>query len=136
MAGKCTVRCKTAGGLRWWWWYYGRKVRTIDNKKENLLVVSKQIVLEVNAENTNYMAMSLDQNTGGSQYVEIDDSSFKGVDDFKYLGKPEQIRIVFRKKLGLDDSGNACCHSVQNNLSSIFLFKIKFYITLIFLGEE
>ena len=52
-----------------------------------MLVASKQIILEVNAENTNYMFMSLDQNTGGSLYVEIDDISLERVDDFKYLGK-------------------------------------------------
>jgi len=46
-------------------------------------------------------------------------------------GKSEQIKILFRKKLRVDDSGNACYHSVRNLLSSSFLLKIKLYITLI-----
>ena len=72
----------SAGGLRWWWWYNGRSIHTIENKKENFLGAGKEIVLEVNAENTKYMVMSLDQNTGRSQYVQIDDSSFEMVGDF------------------------------------------------------
>jgi len=41
----------------------------------------------VNAENTKYMVMSLDQNTARSQYVEFEDSSFERVDYLKYLGE-------------------------------------------------
>jgi len=43
--------------------------------------------MELNTENTKYMVKSLDQNTGRVQYVQIDDISFEGLDDFKYLGK-------------------------------------------------
>ena len=57
------------------------------------------------------------------------------VEEFKYLGKtlrnqnsiPEEIKCSFR-------SENACCHSVQNILSSRFLpknLKIKTYRTII-----
>jgi len=52
-----------------------------------LLVASREIVLEVNAENTKYMVMSLEQNAGRIYYVQIDDNAFEIVDDFKYLGK-------------------------------------------------
>jgi len=38
-------------------------------------------------------------------------------------GKSEQIEILFRKKLRLDDSGNACYHSVRNNLFIVFYSK-------------
>jgi hypothetical protein len=41
----------------------------------------------VNAENTKYMVMSLGQNAGRNQYVQIDDSSSERVDDFKYWEK-------------------------------------------------
>jgi hypothetical protein len=42
-----------------------------------LLVAIKEIVLELNADKTKYMIMSLDYNAGRSKYVQIDDSSFE-----------------------------------------------------------
>jgi len=41
----------------------------------------------VNASNTKYMFISLDQNAEQSEYVKNDDSGFKMVDYFKCLGK-------------------------------------------------
>jgi len=57
------------------------------------------------------------------------------MDDFKYLGTilTNQISIQEEIKSRLM-SGNACCHSVQNFLSSSLLFKnlkIKIYRNLI-----
>jgi len=60
--------------------------RTIKEKAEALVVTSKETGLEVNADKTKYMVMSQDQNAGGSHYVNIDDSSFERVQEFKYLG--------------------------------------------------
>ena len=79
--------------------------------------------------------MSQDQNAGRIQGVRIDNSTFERVEGFKYLGKtlrnqnsiPEEIKSGF-------GSGNACCHSVQNLLSSRLLsknLKIKIYRTII-----
>jgi len=40
--------------------------------------------------------------------------------------KPKKIKILFRKKLRVDDLGNACYHSVRNLLSSNFFSKLNF----------
>jgi hypothetical protein len=53
---------------------------------EYLLVASKKIVLEVNADKTKCMVMSQDQNAGRNQYIQIDDSSIEREDEFKYEG--------------------------------------------------
>ena len=48
--------------------------------------------------------------------------------------QPYQIKILFRKKLRADKSGNACYHLVQNLLSSRLLsknLKIKIHRTII-----
>jgi len=63
----------------------GWNVHTVENKKGNLLVAIKEIFLEVNAENTKYMFMSLAQNAGRYLYVQIDDNFFESVEAFKYL---------------------------------------------------
>jgi len=46
----------------------GGNLYNVENKKENLLVASKKIVVEVNADNTKYMFMSLEQNAGRNLY--------------------------------------------------------------------
>jgi len=67
--------------------------------------------------------------------VRIDNSTFKRVVDFKYLGTTltNQNFIAEEIKSGLK-SGNACYHSVQNLLSSTLLsknLKIKIYRIII-----
>ena len=56
------------------------------------------------------------------------------VEEFKYLGTTLTNQILFRKEIKSRlRSGNACCHSVQNLLSSRLLsknLKIKIYIEL------
>jgi len=42
-------------------------MNTIGENTETLLVASKEIVLEVNADKTKYTVMSLDQNAGQSK---------------------------------------------------------------------
>jgi len=81
------------------------------------------------------MVMSRDQNAGRTHSMKIDNSSFERVDEFKYLGttltNQNSIQEVIKSRL---KSGNACCHSVQNLLSSILLsqnLKIKIYRTII-----
>jgi hypothetical protein len=53
---------------------------------EALLIASKEIGLEVNAEKTKYMVMSRDQNAGKHGYIQISNKSFETVEQFKYLG--------------------------------------------------
>jgi len=104
-------------------------------KREALVVVTKQIGLEVNADKTKYMVMSRDRNAGWGHSVKIDNSSIERVEEFKYLGTTltdqNSIHEVIKSRLKL---GNACYHSVQNLLSSRLLsknLKIKIYRTII-----
>ena len=64
----------------------GGSMHTVKEKAEVLVVVSKEIWLEVNADKTKYMVMSRDQNAGRNQIVRIDNNIFERVEEFKYLG--------------------------------------------------
>jgi hypothetical protein len=46
----------------------GGSIHTVKENAEALILASKEIGLEVNADKTEYMVMSLDQNAGQSQY--------------------------------------------------------------------
>jgi hypothetical protein len=81
------------------------------------------------------MIMSRDQNSGRSHNINIDNSSFEKVEEFRYFGttvtnqNSSQEEIKSRLK-----SRKACCHSVQNLLSSSSLsknVKINTYRTII-----
>ena len=113
----------------------GRCLHTIQKNTEAFVVTSKEIGLEVNADKTEYMVKSWDQNAGRSHNIKIDHSSFERVERFKYLGttltNQNSIQEEIKSRL---KSGNACYHSVQNLLSSRLLFKnmkIKMYRTII-----
>jgi hypothetical protein len=88
---------------------------TFTKNTEVLLIASKEIGLEVNAEKTKYMVMSRDQNAGQNGYIQIGNKSFETVEQFKYLGTTltNQNSIHAENKSRLK-SGNACYHSVQN----------------------
>ena len=68
--------------------------------------------------------MSRDQNVGRSHSVKTDNISFERMEQFKCLvttltnqnSIPEEIKRRMK-------SGNACCHTVQNLLSSSLLHK-------------
>jgi hypothetical protein len=64
----------------------GRSVHTVKENTEALIVTSKEIGLEVNANKTKYMDMSRDQNAGRSHSVKTNNTSFEMVEEFKYLG--------------------------------------------------
>jgi len=91
-----------------------------------LLVGSKEIGLEVNADKTKYMVMPRDQNAGRSHNIKIDNSPLERVEKFKYLvtNLRDQNSIQEEIKSGLN-SGIACYHLVQNLLSSSLLLKKK-----------
>ena len=59
----------------------GGRVYTIKKHAELLIVASKETWIEVNADKTNYMVMSRDQNAGWR--LIIDNRSYE---QFKYLG--------------------------------------------------
>ena len=89
-----------------------------------MVVASKEIGLEVNADETKYMVMSRDQDAEQSHSMRTDNSSFERVEEFKYLARTltyqNSIQEEIKRKL---KSGNACYHSVQNLLFSRLLSK-------------
>jgi len=110
-------------------------VHNIKKNSEALVVASKEVGLEVDADKTKYMIMSRDQSAGRSHNIKIDNSSFERVEDFKYLGKTltnkNSIQEEIKSRL---KSRKACCHSVQNLLSWSLLpknLKIKVHRSII-----
>jgi hypothetical protein len=113
----------------------GGSIHTIRKNTEALLIASKEIGLEVNAEKTKYMVMSRDQNAGQNGDIQIGNKSFETVEQFKYLGttltNQNSIHAEIKSRL---KSKNASYHSVQNLLYSSLLsknVKIKIYRTII-----
>ena len=104
--------------------YLGGSIHTIHKNTEALVVTSKETELGVNADKTKYMMISRYQNAGWSHSIKNDNDSFERVEEFKYLGTTlinqnsiqEEIKSRFKLR-------NACCHSVQNILSSNLLSK-------------
>jgi len=65
---------------------FGGSVHTVKVNKKPVVFVSKETGLEVNANGTQYMVMSRDQNAGRNHSIKTDNSSFERVEEFKYLG--------------------------------------------------
>ena len=84
----------------------GGSVHTVKENAEALVVATKEIELEVNADRTKYMVMSRDRNAGRGHSVKIDNSSIERLEEFKYLGttltdqNSFQEEIKSRLKLG------------------------------------
>jgi len=64
----------------------GGSIRAVKENAGALVVAAKKIGLEVNADKTKYMVISLDQIARRTHSMKIDNSSFESVDEFKYLG--------------------------------------------------
>jgi len=65
--------------------YLGRGVHTVTENAEALVVATKEIGLEVNANKTKYMIMSQNQNAGQSYSMKTDNPSIERVGEFKYF---------------------------------------------------
>jgi len=65
----------------------GGSVHTVKENAEAILVATKEIGLEVNADKTKYMIMSRDYNAERSHSMKTDNSSIERAEEFKYLGK-------------------------------------------------
>ena len=59
----------------------GGSAHTVKENAEALVVATKEIGLEVNADKTKYVIMSRDQNAGRSYSMKIDNSSIKRVEE-------------------------------------------------------
>jgi hypothetical protein len=100
----------------------GDTVGTIKKHTETLIGASKEVGLEINAEETKYMLLTRTQNIGRHQDIEIGNRSFENLSQFIYLGTR-----VTNQNLNQEDikrrlnSGNACYHSVQKLLTSLLL---------------
>ena len=70
------------------------------------------------------MFMSADKNAGRIHNINIDNSSFERVEEFRYLGTIVTNQNSLQEKIKSRlNSGNVCCHSVRNLLSSSLLSK-------------
>jgi len=64
----------------------GGSVRTIKENAEALVVVSKQIGLGINADETKYMILSRDQDARRSHSIKIENSSFESAEELEKMG--------------------------------------------------
>jgi len=96
-------------------------LHTVKENIGSLVAANKECALEVNANKTKYMVMSRDQNVGQICNIKIDYSSVERVEEFKYLGKILKSQYSPHEEIKRRlKSGNACCHSMQNLLSSSY----------------
>jgi len=65
---------------------WGRIIHTVKENAEALVVASKEIVLEVNADKTKCLVMFREKNAGRSHIIMSVSSSLERVKEFKYLG--------------------------------------------------
>jgi hypothetical protein len=93
----------------------GDKTDTIKKNTQTLTDASKEVGLKVNTEKTKYTLLSRHRNAGQNRDINIANISCKKVAHVKYLGKTvtnqNSVEEKIKRRL---NSGNACCHSVQN----------------------
>jgi len=80
----------------------GRSVHTIKKNTEALVIASREIGLEVNADKTKYMVTSRDQNAGRNHDIKTDNSCFENS-----IQEENKCRLK---------SQNAWYHSMQNTI--------------------
>jgi hypothetical protein len=61
---------------------YWKEAYRLKENAESLVVATKEIGLEVNADKTKYIVMARDQNAGRSHSMKIDNSSIERVEEF------------------------------------------------------
>ena len=100
----------------------GGSLNTVKKKTEVVLVDSKEVGLEVNADKTKYMIMSRNQIVGQSHSLNTASSFFERVEQFKYFRTALKNGKSIQEKLRIK-SGNACYRWVKNLLSCRLLSK-------------
>jgi hypothetical protein len=70
----------------------GDNINTINKSTERLIDVSKEIVLEENADKTKYMLLARHQNVGQYHDIKIANRCFENVAQLKYFGKNYNIK--------------------------------------------
>jgi hypothetical protein len=80
----------------------GGSVQTVKENAEALVVATKEIGLEVNADKTKFMVMARDQNAGRSHSMKIDNSSIEGWKSSNIWEPRKQFKMLFRQKLRAD----------------------------------
>jgi hypothetical protein len=96
----------------------GESIHAIKKNTNALVVASKDIGLDVNADKTKHMVMSSDQNAGRSHNIKTDKNSSEKEEKFKYLGTTLTDIISVQEEIKSKlKSGNVCYHPVQNLLS-------------------
>jgi hypothetical protein len=115
---------------------YNVSIHTVKKNTKALVVTSKDISLEVNAERTKCMVMSRDQQAAKNHNIQIGNKSFEGVEQFRYLGttltNQNSVHEEINRRL---KRGNACYHVMQHLSSPSLLpknIKMKIYRTIIF----
>ena len=112
-------------------------IHTIRKNTEALVIISKEITLELNAEKTKYVVKFRDQNAGKNGKVQVGNKSFETVEQFNYFGTTLTNQNSVHEKLKSSlKSGNSCCHSVQSLFSSSVMSKntkIKVHRTVMLL---
>jgi hypothetical protein len=102
----------------------GDNIDTIKKNMETLIDASKEVGLEINIEETKCMLLSHHQHVGQNQDIKIANRLFENGSQFKYLGrKVRDQNLIWEGIKRRLNSGNSCCHSVQNLLSSHLLLK-------------
>jgi hypothetical protein len=97
----------------------GDSVNTVEENSETLSEVNRVIGLEINAEKSKYMIISLYPNSGQNQDIRIANESFENVAKFKYLGTTVTKQNDFHDEIKCRlYPGNAHYYTVQNLWSS------------------
>jgi len=95
----------------------GASVHITKKNTEALVVGTKQNGLEGNAEKTKYGHVSRSE-CRTKHNIQIDNSFFERVEEFKYLGPHLTNQIYFQEEIKSRlKSGNTCYHSVQHLFS-------------------
>jgi hypothetical protein len=88
----------------------------------SVILASKEIGLEVNADETKYMVRSRDQNAGRRHDIMTDNNSFESLEHFRYLRTKLSNQNSIQEKIKSRVKSRS--YSVQNLLSSKVISKI------------